>query len=748
MTQTITVPLAPSIPHHLAPEILDKSSNNWPTWERSIVSCLTLVGLQGYLTGSVLYPADPAGAANWRTNDQARRRAALHFRAHERQAVWDSLASRHVDVGTQIRLIREAFSVRYGQHESPTATSTRIEALATLIFQLGPVNKDVFISAVTFNAVQGDMQSVVGERNPPSDTPSYTSTPRLTERDAISAIANELLYVQRELSPAVAAFLPIAAQEPNERGLTRLLELSFQSLGRTGCNQSRTRLGEGQYSSDAAVIEEAAHCPSIAITAELSKVVGELAPSVSAFVHSTEPSERERARLSELIFQSLERLDAITLEPEWEDARKGRRSVVEEVQKLQSFLDGVSTSSNPPAAAPPGPDRQHIAIDAITAELSKVVGELQPSVSAFVHSTEPSERERARLSELISQSLERLDAITLEPEWEEARKGRRRVVEELQKLQSFLDRVPISGHPPAAAHDAQHTAMAAITTELSKMQGELAPSVSAFLHATEAPERDRARLLELISHSLERLDAVSLEPEWQEARKERRHAIQELQRLESMLETSHQDPASSDSGGEPPSSDDGEKNALSAVASELLKYSTNSYLRDEKERGRLSGLTLQSLERLDGINMEPQWEEARKARRSAVKEVQELQNKLEAPPASQSGTSHDAGTRIPSEKAAVSAISSHLWKIEHELSPVILTFLRTSLFGRAAGQEPNQREWRRLSELSLQFLEQLDGVIIEPEWEEARRERRRAVKEVQKLQSMLDVWGPEGILSL
>jgi hypothetical protein len=330
-------------------------------------------------------------------------------------------------------------------------------------------------------------------------------------------------------------------------------------------------------------------------------------------------------------------------------------------------------------------------------------------------------------------------------------------VEELQKLQSFLDRVPISGHPPAAAHDAQHTAMAAITTELSKMQGELAPSVSAFLHATEAPERDRARLLELISHSLERLDAVSLEPEWQEARKERRHAIQELQRLESMLETSHQDPASSDSGGEPPSSDDGEKNALSAVASELLKvqhqlvpqvYHFLQEQRDEKERGRLSGLTLQSLERLDGINMEPQWEEARKARRSAVKEVQELQNKLEAPPASQSGTSHDAGTRIPSEKAAVSAISSHLWKIEHELSPVILTFLRTSLFGRAAGQEPNQREWRRLSELSLQFLEQLDGVIIEPEWEEARRERRRAVKEVQKLQSMLDVWGPEGILSL
>ncbi|TFY53941.1 hypothetical protein EVJ58_g9156 [Rhodofomes roseus] len=50
--------------------------------------------------------------------------------------------------------------------------------------------------------------------------------------------------------------------------------------------------------------------------------------------------ELEHRRLGELLLQSLLRLDAITAEGEWEEARKERKGAVKEVQTLLDRLDG------------------------------------------------------------------------------------------------------------------------------------------------------------------------------------------------------------------------------------------------------------------------------------------------------------------------------------------------------------------------------------------------------------------------
>ena len=73
-----------------------------------------------------------------------------------------------------------------------------------------------------------------------------------------------------------------------------------------------------------------------------------LVPSLEAFLghlQSLSPPpapelEREHIRLGELLLQSLLRLDALTPEGNWEDARLVRKSAVKEVQGLLDKLDG------------------------------------------------------------------------------------------------------------------------------------------------------------------------------------------------------------------------------------------------------------------------------------------------------------------------------------------------------------------------------------------------------------------------
>lgn len=56
---------------------------------------------------------------------------------------------------------------------------------------------------------------------------------------------------------------------------------------------------------------------------------------------SAEDLKQEHARIGELLLQSLLRLDAITPESEWEEARKARKAAVKEVQADLDALDAA-----------------------------------------------------------------------------------------------------------------------------------------------------------------------------------------------------------------------------------------------------------------------------------------------------------------------------------------------------------------------------------------------------------------------
>jgi hypothetical protein len=101
------------------------------------------------------------------------------------------------------------------------------------------------------------------------------------------------------------------------------------------------------------------------IRSELYQVRNTLTPSVDVFLHTIlsphpqpqlhleqQPAafttmdsiEKEHTRLAELLLQSLLRLDAITTDGEWEEARAERKGAVKEVQGLLDRLDGGWTT--------------------------------------------------------------------------------------------------------------------------------------------------------------------------------------------------------------------------------------------------------------------------------------------------------------------------------------------------------------------------------------------------------------------
>jgi hypothetical protein len=74
------------------------------------------------------------------------------------------------------------------------------------------------------------------------------------------------------------------------------------------------------------------------IQTELATVREELSPAVDHLLASAAakqtPRPKEHIRLSELLLQSLLRLDAIVTDGEWDTARKERKAAVKEVQAL------------------------------------------------------------------------------------------------------------------------------------------------------------------------------------------------------------------------------------------------------------------------------------------------------------------------------------------------------------------------------------------------------------------------------
>jgi BAG domain len=104
-----------------------------------------------------------------------------------------------------------------------------------------------------------------------------------------------------------------------------------------------------QHRSEASIIRQ--------LQVELDKVRTTLWPSVDTLITQISPSsdsasthgesgkptahalDVEHRRLNELLLQSLLRLDAVTLDGSWDDARKERKGAVKEVQGLLDKLD-------------------------------------------------------------------------------------------------------------------------------------------------------------------------------------------------------------------------------------------------------------------------------------------------------------------------------------------------------------------------------------------------------------------------
>ncbi|KAF8210450.1 hypothetical protein K438DRAFT_157080 [Mycena galopus ATCC 62051] len=85
---------------------------------------------------------------------------------------------------------------------------------------------------------------------------------------------------------------------------------------------------------------------------------------------------------------------------------------------------------------------------------------------------------------------------------------------------------------------------------------------------------------------------------------------------------------------------------------------------------------------------------------------------------------------VRSEQAIISTIQSELANVRQQLSPAV-----DHLLASAAG-EP--KEHIRLSELLLQSLLRLDAIQTDGDWQNARQERKAAIKEIQALLDRLD----------
>ncbi|KAJ6500047.1 hypothetical protein C8R47DRAFT_277905 [Mycena vitilis] len=478
MTQN-TLLVATPIPHHLATEVLDKSAGNWPVWEKRVLSCLTLVGLEGYPVGAVSCPdpvIDPMGARNWHMNDRAvvsfitlkasrsEQEYIMTYASAGAKAVWDALVTRHFDSTVQIRLIREVFSVRYGA-EPPAATSARIDALATRILALGPINKATLVSAAMVNAVQGDLENF-GERqrtSTPTQPPQPPQTASSAEQVAISAIAAEVSTLEHELSPAV-----------------------------------------------------------------------------SAFIQSPQGSEATWIRLLELLFQVLGRLDAIPVSPGWLRATTAKKNAIAEVERLQSDLESSTPDHARPETEPaqaPSNEGEREAVASIAAEMKTVRNELAPAVANHLQH-EPNDEKRTSLIQLLVQSLVRLDGTIMQPEWE-GRLDRRRAVEEVLRLLNTLEWIPAwSAGPRRSTNQDEQDMVEALASELSNVQNVLAPAVATFPRSgpQQSDEKERRDLSKQLFDTVQRLDLMQLASNWEQARSVRRNVIRAVEKLQNLLD--------------------------------------------------------------------------------------------------------------------------------------------------------------------------------------------------------------------
>lgn len=103
----------------------------------------------------------------------------------------------------------------------------------------------------------------------------------------------------------------------------------------------------------------------------------------------------------------------------------------------------------PTKPQPPAPATESTATSKIQSELVQVRDNLVPALETYLASKPSQEnasvlkKEHIRLSEMLLQSLLRLDSVHTEPDWESARLQRKEAVKELQM---HLDRLDAGKH--------------------------------------------------------------------------------------------------------------------------------------------------------------------------------------------------------------------------------------------------------------------------------------------------------------
>ncbi|KAF7790415.1 hypothetical protein EIP86_001370 [Pleurotus ostreatoroseus] len=151
---------------------------------------------------------------------------------------------------------------------------------------LRPSSLFIYISA--YGIKQNSKIAIIGGGD--NNVSSKPVPERRTEDSTIAQIRTELENVRRKLQPDVDDFL--FALHPTKTSSAPPPQPADRSWQRTGKDVKQTDLAQ------------------------------------------------EHIRLGELLLQSLLRLDAITAEGEWEEARKERKGAVREVQGLLDRLDG------------------------------------------------------------------------------------------------------------------------------------------------------------------------------------------------------------------------------------------------------------------------------------------------------------------------------------------------------------------------------------------------------------------------
>jgi hypothetical protein len=86
----------------------------------------------------------------------------------------------------------------------------------------------------------------------------------------------------------------------------------------------------------------------------------------------------------------------------------------------------------------------------------------------------------------------------------------------------------------------------------------------------------------------------------------------------------------------------------------------------------------------------------------------------------------------------VKTIQAEIDLMHRELLPSLIAFEASLSATEKSSQESLKQEYTRLGELLLQTLLRLDSFTPEGEWEEARKARKAAVKEIQGLLTRID----------